>query len=628
MLQTCYRLFLLVGCLCLSLLSSFGQRIQHQAGYRELQYTDSTRRYRPAATSDQALYYRPVQVDVWYPATAAASHCVDYRYFLSLFERRANDFQTETRYDSIATEMLSKFTVNNPAARTGSPTHSLLNARLATGKFPVVVYLCAYNGMSYENVALFEQLARAGYYVMSISSVGRYPGNMSTRYEDALEQALDAAFAIQHIDTQMADTSRVGIIGYSYGSLAGVLLAHRLRNVRCFLSLDGSEKHYYGRDRQEDLDFDDCRIKGNLNLPLVCTYAYLESDHKARDEEPDSVFTPTAAAHHYYSRIANAEHEDFSYISTLSNPTSKIYPHVLQLTQTFAAQMLKDEPQAFERQLQQLLRARKAFAQPESITAAQTMLPITGTIADANQQPIAYASVGVLGADVGTITNAEGQFSLIIPDSLKHRTIRISAIGYHPITLPASKLNATIAQQGTIVLAKDVRELPLVTISATRPRYKTVGSTSHSRFFSVGFPFADLGSEVGVILSLGKQNVLLQSFNYHVSYNRMDSCTFGLNIYTVKDGAPADNLLSQNIITHIDNQPGCYTINLQPYHLLLKGEICVALEWIAGTTTAKNSAIFFSGGLMSSSYHRKTAQGRWQKLKGLGAAFNLKVQKL
>jgi len=35
--------------------------------------------------------------------------------------------------------------------------------------------------------------------------------------------------------------------------------------------------------------------------------------------------------------------------------------------------------------------------------------------------------------------------------------------------------------------------------------------------------------------------------------------------------------------------------------------------------------VFFSAGLLSSSYHRKTTEADWVKFKGLGAAFSLTV---
>ena len=105
----------------------------------------------------------------------------------------------------------------------------------------------------------------------------------------------------------------------------------------------------------------------------------------------------------------------------------------------------------------------------------------------------------------------------------------------------------------------------------------------------------------------------------------MDSCTFRLNIYSLKDGMPDKNLLTQNIIKAIRNQPGSYAIDLSPYRLFIDGTIFVSLEWIAGKASSGNGAVFFSAGMLSSSYHRKTTEADWVKFKGLGAAFNLEV---
>src|SRR5665213_4414935 len=66
----------------------------YSAGYREYKATDSSRRYKPGAVAGNQLYYRPEEIDVWYPArTGAGDRPLDFYYFLSLFERRANSFQ-------------------------------------------------------------------------------------------------------------------------------------------------------------------------------------------------------------------------------------------------------------------------------------------------------------------------------------------------------------------------------------------------------------------------------------------------------------------------------------------------------------------------------------------------------
>ena len=56
--------------------------------------------------------------------------------------------------------------------------------------------MTAFNGMSYENFSLFEALAKKGFIVVSISSIGRFPGDMTMKKADLMEQVNDAVAAL------------------------------------------------------------------------------------------------------------------------------------------------------------------------------------------------------------------------------------------------------------------------------------------------------------------------------------------------------------------------------------------------------------------------------------------------
>jgi hypothetical protein len=47
-----------------------------------------------------------------------------------------------------------------------------------------------------------------------------------------------------------------------------------------------------------------------------------------------------------------------------------------------------------------------------------------------NDEPILYASVSIINTTTGTVTNRNGEFQLIIPDSLRSSSVRFSHIGY------------------------------------------------------------------------------------------------------------------------------------------------------------------------------------------------------
>ncbi|MCY7420675.1 MAG: dienelactone hydrolase family protein, partial [Chitinophagaceae bacterium] len=99
-------------------------------------------------------------------------------------------------------------------------TNSFKNAVAANGKFPLIIYMTAFNGMSYENFSLFEALAKEGFVVASVSSIGRFPGDMTMKKADLMEQVEDAIATVNTLkQNENVDFSKIGIVGYSWGGL-------------------------------------------------------------------------------------------------------------------------------------------------------------------------------------------------------------------------------------------------------------------------------------------------------------------------------------------------------------------------------------------------------------------------
>ena len=58
--------------------------------------------------------------------------------------------------------------------------------------------------------------------------------------------------------------------------------------------------------------------------------------------------------------------------------------------------------------------------------------------------PIPYANIGILDTEAGTISNFDGSFQLIIPDSLKLERVIFSAIGYERTEISVPKASVLI----------------------------------------------------------------------------------------------------------------------------------------------------------------------------------------
>ncbi len=145
-----------------------------------------------------------------------------------LLQERSNRFQNDTVYNNLTSELLQYINVNLQIRDTSKllqlKTNSYKNAAAVDKHFPLIIYQCSYNGMSYENIPFFEQLASNGLVVACITSIGRYPGNMTTKSEDLIEQVKDGILAKQYLKTlSNIDSAKIGCVVYSSGGLASCL---------------------------------------------------------------------------------------------------------------------------------------------------------------------------------------------------------------------------------------------------------------------------------------------------------------------------------------------------------------------------------------------------------------------
>ena len=72
------------------------------------------------------------------------------------------------------------------------------------------------------------------------------------------------------------------------------------------------------------------------------------------------------------------------------------------------------------------VRRRRPFAEEN------TYITVSGVVKDKqNRRTLEYVNVSVPGSSVGTVTNADGEFSLKIEDAEMVFALEISHIGYH-----------------------------------------------------------------------------------------------------------------------------------------------------------------------------------------------------
>jgi hypothetical protein len=342
------------------------QNEAYEAGFTTIQTVDSSRLYKPGTGITDYLHFRPLDIDIWYPSNVnKKDSALLFRDILGLLEKRAN-YYTDTNQWSGATSQIAQsfcdgFKCSDTSKLLNFKTRSFKNTSPVDKKFPLVIYLCAYNGMSYENFTLFEELSKRGFIVASINSIGRFPGDMTMRKEDLFEQVNDAVVSFNTIRQILdVDFSKVGIVGYSWGALSSAFASEDIPNVSCLISLDGSEFHHYGENSDEDSDFNAIMESPEFkNLNLQIPYLRLESSPSSESPPFDSIynFSEKLRGKKLIFEIDSARHDDFSCLSAVVRESGNCisnhhYDTILKLTLSFIEDHLRNT-NSFSRTIEQ-----------------------------------------------------------------------------------------------------------------------------------------------------------------------------------------------------------------------------------------------------------------------------------
>lgn len=256
--------------------------------------------------------------------------------------------------------------------------------------------------------------------------------------------------------------------------------------------------------------------------------------------------------------------------------------------------------------------------------ATSQTLTISGWLKDSlSQKPIQFANIGILNRTTGTVSNDSGEFSLVIPDSLKEEIIKISVIGYETKEV---KVRAFTVKKEVLLHHAPVKLNEVAIISSKKTKVRTLGNYTHTKQIVGGFSSNQLGAEFAVKINCNNRKMRLNKFAFHIVKNRFEKATFRFNLYTVgKDGMPYKNMLPKNIIIETGITTGIVEVDLKPYYITVDEDYFIALEWIKDLGNTKG--LFFSTKLISSgTYFRRTSQANWEKIKPVGIGLYIEAE--
>jgi hypothetical protein len=209
------------------------------------------------------------------------------------------------------------------------------------------------------------------------------------------------------------------------------------------------------------------------------------------------------------------------------------------------------------------------------------------------KEVIQYANIGIVGANVGTISNPDGSFSLSIPGKMLSDTLVFSSIGYEKRSIPLTQIFGD--QSLIIYLSEKVMELSPVIISNRKVKSGTfqLGNPDFKggvletdtlyagRSISLLIDDKSAGDNKGLTFPAYIENARLRIFK-----NNLKSCKFRIRINSVNKatGQPADDLLNESIVVESTMRKGWMVFDLSKLDIEISESFFLTFEQILDVT--------------------------------------------
>ncbi len=262
---------------------------------------------------------------------------------------------------------------------------------------------------------------------------------------------------------------------------------------------------------------------------------------------------------------------------------------------------------------------------------------LTGQVLElGSRTSIPFVNIGIVGEDIGTVSNLDGEYQLNISEASGSDTLRFSYIGFQPYDIDVNSIRKN-GLSSPILLEEKVFELNEITVESKKLVSKTVGVRKKDGYpiplfrkakTEVPFPQKNYRHEIGTLFS-GNGFVYLDKVQINFSEVSLDTLDLRINVYSVQNGV-FENILKEPVymtITDIKKNPSPM-VDLTEHNLSLQDDFLITIE---NYQRIPNSSVRIFANLKSKggsfpTYYRSNSQSNWENLKVKSADFGLSIQ--
>ncbi len=245
-------------------------------------------------------------------------------------------------------------------------------------------------------------------------------------------------------------------------------------------------------------------------------------------------------------------------------------------------------------------------------------------IASKSKAPLPWVNIGIIGKNIGTVSNDLGDFKILLNEKYNQDSIRISTIGYKSLKFRVDDFRDRILKNPIFEMQEEFVQLDEVFISNNVNKEYLLGNTEFTDTMVFGFQSNELGNEIGTIIKIEDGPVTIKTININIYKNKLHRFKIRVNIYDLKDGRPHLTILNENIIVECTKRKGLYSIDLSQYNIIAEEDVFVSLEWIEALS--EENLYFSTTPKGSKTFTRHASQAYWVETKNVSLGLNIGVR--
>lgn len=225
-----------------------------------------------------------------------------------------------------------------------------------------------------------------------------------------------------------------------------------------------------------------------------------------------------------------------------------------------------------------------------------------------DNKSVSYANIGVIRQNLGTVSDHEGNYKIKIGEEFDKDSLRISCIGFKPITILVADFKKT--ENKDFVLEENVVDLKELTVLPKKYKQKTFGIKLKKSPVAVGFQENVLGAECGLRFRT-KNKAYLENLTLSINTCAYDSVFYRINVYQLNENKVFENILNTPVYMKFSKEQIKESIffDLAKYNIVVEGDFIVSLEHVKDLGSGK---LWFPAALNKKTYSKKTSQSEWK----------------